>query len=354
MAKGNNKVSRHAEWLSLVEVSGPFLALSVLEKAFPQGLDVVESRHRKNLRIAYDEWCDAVDMDDADLGDLHREWVRLVLTEILDFDEEVLIQNNKLKNPFSCSSPEHTGSFSPDYVLSPGTGEKPFLFVSVLPPGTDLEKTNRSDAWPVALVDRMILMCRSNGVRLGLVTNGERWMLVNAPVGSTSGYTSWYARIWFQEPITLKAFQSFLGVRRFFGPEEETLDALLEESLQHHEEVTDTLGEQVRRAVEVLVQSLDRADMDRNRELLKDVTPAELFQAGLTVMMRLVFILCAEERGLLMLGDRIYDQHYAISTLRSQLAEEADIHGPEILERRHDAWARLLAVFRAIYGGVEQ
>jgi len=35
------------------------------------------------------------------------------------------------------------------------------------------------------------------------------------------------------------------------------------------------------------------------------------------------------------------------------LAEEADRHGPEVLERRHDAWSRLLSVFRAIYGGIE-
>ena len=70
-------------------------------------------------------------------------------------------------------------------------------------------------------------------------------------------------------------------------------------------------------------------------------------------MMRLVFVLCAEERGLLLLGDPTYDRHYAISTLRGQLAEEAGQHGPEMLERRHDAWSRLLSVFRAVYGGVE-
>ncbi|MBI9019019.1 MAG: TetR family transcriptional regulator [Phycisphaerae bacterium] len=178
-------------------------------------------------------------------------------------------------------------------------------------------------------------------------------MLVNAPVGSTSSHISWYARLWFQEPTTLKAFQSLLGVRRWFGPQKGTLPSMLVESLLHHEEVTDTLGQQVKRAVEVLVQCLDKADQDRNRGLLHDVKPAELYEAGLTVMMRLVFVLCAEERGLLMSGDLIYDQYYAISTLRGQLTEEAGQHGHEVLERRHDAWARLLAVFRAVYGGIE-
>ena len=29
----------HAEWLSLLEISGPFLSMPVLLRAFPQGLD---------------------------------------------------------------------------------------------------------------------------------------------------------------------------------------------------------------------------------------------------------------------------------------------------------------------------
>jgi hypothetical protein len=69
-------------------------------------------------------------------------------------------------------------------------------------------------------------------------------------------------------------------------------------------------------------------------------------------MMRLVFLFSAEERGLLLLGDPLYDEHYAVSTLVARLQEAADQHGEEVLERRHDAWVRLLATFRAVYGGV--
>ena len=35
-----------------------------------------------------------------------------------------------------------------------------------------------------------------------------------------------------------------------------------------------------------------------------------------------------------------------------QLRELADQHGEELLERRYDAWPRLLAAFRAVYGGL--
>ncbi len=345
--------SQHIEWLSLIEVSGPFLAVGLLEKAFPQGLEAVETPRRQKLRAAYDEWCEAVDEDDAQLLALHREWVQLVLADILEYSQEVLFENSASEEPLEYRDPEHGVAFAPSLVVRSDGDTKPRLLISVYPPGTDLEKVKTNDGWPVSLMERMVLLCRSTGVRLGLLTNGDRWMLVNAPVGATSSHASWYARLWFQEPLTLKAFQSLLGVRRFFGPKDETLDSLLEKSLEYQEEVTDTLGAQVRRAVEVLVQCLDKADQDRNRELLRDVSPSELYEAGLTVMMRLVFVLCAEERGLLLLGDPVYDQCYAVSTLRGHLGEDADRHGPEVLERRHDAWTRLLSVFRAVYGGIE-
>jgi len=348
------KLSRHTEWISLIEISGPFLTVSMLDKAFPQGLEAVETPRRQKLRAAYEEWREAVDQEDKLLPELHREWVRLVLTEMLEYDHESLVHAGDWPDELlSVSSQEHAGTFKPDWIVRSPADGKPRLFIAVMPPDTDLESVQRGDDWPVSLQERMTLLCRAHGVRVGLLTDGERWMMVNAPVGSTSSQASWYARLWFQEPITLKAFQSLLGVRRCFGPAEDTMESLLDESLKHHEEVTDTLGEQVRRAVEVLVQCLDKADEDRNRELLRDVKPAELYEAGLTVMMRLVFVLCAEERGLLLLGDSVYDRCYAISTLRGQLAEEADRHGPEVLDRRHDAWARLLAVFRAVYGGIE-
>lgn len=345
-----SNTAQHMEWRSLIEISGPFLAASVLESAFPQGLDAVETPRRQKLRAAYEEWRDAVNEEDPLLPQLHQEWIRLVLTDLLEYDSESLISAADWAGDLpSVSSQENTGTFSPDWIIHAPGDEKARLFISIFPPDTNLESSGQNDGWPASLLERMTLLCRAHGVRLGLLSNGERWMLVNAPEGSTSGQASWYARLWFQEPLTLKAFRSLLGVRRCFGPAETTLEALLEESLKHQEEVTDTLGAQVRRAVEVLIQCLDKADEDRNRELLRDVSPAELYEAGLTIMMRLVFILCAEERGLLLSGDPLYDQCYAVSTLRGQLSGET----PEILDRRHDAWARLLAIFRGVYGGIE-
>jgi len=48
----------HAEWLSLVEVSGPFLSMPVLQRAFPQGLDEHDAEGGRQARSAYEEWAD--------------------------------------------------------------------------------------------------------------------------------------------------------------------------------------------------------------------------------------------------------------------------------------------------------
>jgi hypothetical protein len=253
---------------------------------------------------------------------------------------------------------EHDEILRPDLVIKTPAGRtdagKAQLVVQLYPASQHLEKPVAGKSWKASPDTRMAELLRATGIRLGLVTNGHRWMLVNVLPKETAGFASWYDNLWLEEPITLRAFRSLLSAERFFGvADADTLEPMLAESAQNQQEVTDQLGYQVRQAVEVLIQSLDRADQDHGRELLGSVAEAELYEASLTVMMRLVILFCAEERGLLLLGDPLFDQHYAVSTLRAQLRETADQHGEEVLERRHDAWCRLLSTFRAVYGGVE-
>jgi len=346
------------EWLSLIEVSGPFLAVPVLERTFPQGLDGLDPNKKRTLRQAYDEWREALELDDPQLPELHRAWIDLVLKRGLELDEDgegdVLKPLDRLSAELEYRHPDYGVTLRPDYaVVDDQKGDEPMMLVVVHDPDVDLDAP-LDEAWAATPAERMAQLCRATETRLGLVTNGERWMLVDAPIGGVTTYASWYARLWAQEPVTLRAFVTLLGIRRFFTAREEQLPALLDESLQHQDEVTEALGEQVRRAVEVLIQALDKADLDRNRELLRGVEPTELYEAALTVMMRLVFLLSAEERELMdVVKDERFEAYYAVSSLRIQLREQAGLHSEEILAHRRDAWSRLLAIFRAVYGGIE-
>lgn len=344
----------HHDWLALIEISGPFLAVPVLKEAFPQGLEELDGTKRKRLRQAYEEWREALETDDPQFAELHAAWIDEVLARGLELDEDgkgdVLKRADWCAAELNVSLPEHGVTLSPDLaVIDEQRADKPQMLIHTYGQDVDLDATLKLDGWAATPADRMVQLCRATGCRLGLVTNGERWMLVDAPVGAVTTFASWYARIWSQEPITLQAFVHLLGIRRFFVDETEQLPALFDRSLKYQDEVTDALGEQVRRAVEVLIQALDKADQDRDRELLRDVKEPVLYEAALTVMMRLVFLLSAEERGLLLLGDERYEANYALSTLRMQLRKESE----EILERRWDAWSRLLAIFRAVFGGIE-
>lgn len=347
----------HAEWLSLVEVSGPFLSIPVLMRVFPQGLDDHDPDHFKELKLAFDEWEENSGSKRPDPA-IHNAWVRFVLEKTLGFEDGLLAEGQSIPPGLEAKIEEHHEVIRPDLVVMEPNGSpnkaRPRLLIRILPFDQNLERPVKGRHWKASPSTRMMELLHATEVPLGIITNGEQWMLVHAPRGETTGFASWYGSLWIEEKITLRAFRSLLSAQSFFNrPDNETPEALLAESAQDQQEVTDQLGLQVRKAVEVLIRSMDRIDQDRGGSLLAGFDEKRLYEAALTVMMRLVFLFCAEERQLLLLGDPIYDQFYAVSTLRDQLRQAADRQGEEVLERRWDAWSRLLSTFRAVHGGVE-
>ena len=343
----------HAEWLSLVPVSGPFLSLPVLMEAFNAGLEPHDPDDSRLLQQEYGNWQASFEKRKAGPAP-HQQWVKFVLTKTLELDERVLAEGQAIPQTLQTEVPEHHELLRPSLVVIDPNTKQPRLLVKTYLRSQELTSYVVSSLWKASPDTRMTELLHATGVRLGLVTNGEHWMLVDAPKGDTTGYASWYASLWLEEPITLRAFRSLLSASRFFStPEDQTLEALLTKSASNQQEVTEQLGYQVRRAVEVLIHSLDRADQDFGRELLAGMREDVLYESALTVMMRLVFLFCAEERELIPSKPfPVYEQHYSVSTISKQLRELADQHGEELLERRYDAWPRLLAVFRAVYGGL--
>ena len=211
-------MSNDHDWLNLVEVSGPFLAVPVLKDVFPQGLEALSSGHPQRLRRTYEEWREAVEVQDIDLTELHAAWVKEVLSTALEIDDAVLRSDDTLPASLTMMMPEHGTTITPDLaVVNPTNADEPLLLIHVYAPDTNLEATHRFGGLAITPADRMVSLLRATGCPIGLVTNGERWMLVHAPVGAVAGFASWYARLWGQEPETLRAFVSLLGVRRFFG-----------------------------------------------------------------------------------------------------------------------------------------
>ncbi|MBP9074380.1 MAG: hypothetical protein KBG20_18885, partial [Caldilineaceae bacterium] len=343
----------HAEWLSLLEISGPFLSLETLVAVFPQGIEHDNPALRRQLRQVYEEWLDSQGGLRPDPA-LHAAWVDYVLTQVLELPEAVVKRGADLPAAWRVELAEHGETLAPDLaVVDPQDGTARLL-VQIVPPGQKLESDLAGRPWKATPATRMQTLLYAVDAPLGLVTNGEQWMLVYAPRNATAGYISWFANLWLEEPLTLRAWISLLNAYRFFGVlDDATLAAMLRRSADDQAEVTDQLGYQVRRAVEQLVHAIDVADRDAGSQLLANVDEAQLYEAAITVMMRLVFLFCAEERDLFPLADELYNSHYAATPLRTLLRAAADEYGEEVIERRTDAWCRLLATTRAIYAGVQ-
>ena len=101
-------------------------------------------------------------------------------------------------------------------------------------------------------------------------------MLVDAPRGETTGFTTWYASLWFDERSTLNAFQSLLGVRRFFGVAE---DETLEVDVGDHRDLR-VLGDLGERLGVVLARAGDAHDVATGRGELGDLLEGRVDVGG--------------------------------------------------------------------------
>jgi hypothetical protein len=343
--------SEYAELLKLIEVSGPFISLPVFREVFPQGLIKDAPDQTRELREVYTEWRAARALNPHAVSPAQREWLRAVLLTLLEWPADLLVEDNAIPQNLSYFVAQHHETLRPDLALI--EDGKPRLLVSLLPPAQQPDRRPPSTTWNATYAARMAELLHATHVPLGLVTNGERFTLVYAEPGQPTGFADFHAELWFDERLTLRAFRDFLSAGALFNrPPEQTLDALYRRSLENQQEVSITLGRQVRRAVEMFVTALDRADRESSRALLDGLTGEHIYEAALTLMMRLVFLFFAEERDLLPITNPVYRENYAVSTLHDQLREAADRLGEEVLERRYDAFPRLLAGFRAVHGGI--
>lgn len=338
--------AQHADWLSLVEPTGQFLTVPVLKQAFPSGLPPVDLEVRRTTR----EWAAALDRDDPAEA---TAWIEHVLRDVLGWGPR-LVTGPGVPDHLTHTVAEHAATLRPEYALLDGSGN-PRVLVERYPHGTRLDARLPGDTWAATPIERTAALCRALGVPVGIATDSRYLVLVYAPIGAVGGHATWDTALFAEgaEATQLDALAAVTGAQRFFAVADgERLEDLLAQSADAQAELTGTLGLQVRRAVELLVAAISRANVDAEGRYLRDVPPQRVYEAAATTIMRLVFLLYAEERQLLPLGEELYDDNYAVSTLGQQLTDDSDRAGDEPLELRSTAWHRLLATFRAVYAGV--
>ena len=164
----------HAEWLSLVPVSGPFLSLPVLMEAFNAGLDPHDPEHSRLLRQRYDDWLAALGGGNggkpprtpAKIGSQggdapqdrrwsHHEWIKFVLSRTLDLDEQVLAEGQAIPQSLQVEVPEHHELLRPTFaVIDPAT-RKARMLVKAYPRSQELTSYVADSPWKASPDTRM-------------------------------------------------------------------------------------------------------------------------------------------------------------------------------------------------------
>jgi hypothetical protein len=220
----------------------------------------------------------------------------------------------------------------------------------------DLDERDRSD-WGVSPSQRFERLLRDAQVPIGLLANRNALRLIYAPRGENSGSLTFQVTAMLEiagRPIVAALDELLRGARLYSVPTETRLPSLLAKSREYQARVSEQLAQQVLEALFELVRGFQSADEKAKGSLLKAIlekNPNQIYEGLLNVLMRLVFILFAEDRALLPTS-ALYTENYSVHGLFSRLREDNQTY-PDTMDSRYGAWPQLLTLFRAIYSGCE-
>jgi hypothetical protein len=248
----------------------------------------------------------------------------------------------------------------PTYAVPEDAQAKPpiwLMLIQTLPVGTPLDEVVEKDerrwhATPQARFERLL---RETGVPIGLLSNGTHLRLVYCPRGESAGHLPFPVQAMTEvagRPIFAALLMLLSAERLFSLPDRQRLPAILAESRKYQNTVSTELARQVLAALYELLRGFQAADDLRKGELLREVLardPDQVYAGLLTVLLRLVFLLYAEDRGL-MSNDEVYIKHYSVTGLFERLRVDAGRY-PDTMDQRYGAWAQLLVLFRLVHDG---
>lgn len=258
--------------------------------------------------------------------------------------------------------PDYGETLRPDFaVREPDAKEGELswqLLVVTLESSQDFDEISREHGrLESSAHGRMERLLRHTGVSAGLLYNGRALRLISAPRGESSGWLDFRVADMVQtagRPISTALRLLLSQTRLLTLPRAQRLAALLDDSRKYQNEVSERLAEQVLHSLYELLRGLQSAHGATKGELLRDPLaehPDEVYRSLLTVILRLVFLLYAEERDMLP-GDETYLRYYSLAGLHERLREEAALF-PDTMDQRYGAWAQLLVLFRMVHDGAD-
>lgn len=350
----------HQEWLGYLQPVG--LVVS------PPALLAAQAFPNKNIIPDHARFLDCVENitleGESDPRPSIRQFARFA-THVLGWEPADLIGTDgggPLPDSLEVTLTEYNETLRPTYAVrefsnAPGDDAKWLLLFQKVKAGISLDDAAETPdhCWQASPQARFERLLRGTQVPIGILSNGVSVRLVYAPHGETSGYLTFPVQAMTEvagRPI-FAAIHMLLSAERLFTlPDKQRLPTILADSRKYQNLVSTKLAEQVLAALYELVRGFQAADDQRHGELLRDVLkddPNQVYGGLLRVLLRLVFILYAEDRSLLS-NDEIYQKFYSVLGLFERLREDAGRH-TDTMDHRYGAWAQLLTLFRLIHEG---
>ena len=251
-------------------------------------------------------------------------------------------------------------SFAYRWPKAPEDGSRYALLGLAVPGGIDLDrKPPDSDdgTWVESPQKKFERLLYETGIPIGLIFQESAVRLVYRPESQQSGYITFPLEAILKPAgrLACTALKALLNHQRIHVlPGRQRLAQILAESRKFQNEVSTQLAEQVLAALFELIKGFEAADEESRGRLLAGIRDRadrthEIYEGLLTVLMRLVFLLYAEERETFP-SDDLFVRNYSIAGLFARLVEDEGRH-PDTMDQRYGAWAHLISLFRLVYGG---
>src|SRR6266571_5066720 len=295
----------HQEWLGYVQPVGLVVSIPALVSAQAYVNRNILPDHQRFLS------CLPRDKSEEPIPEI-RDFAEFVQTVLgwRESDMEAVAPGDPQYAGLEVTLPEYHETLRPTHIVrepEPQDASRPWMMLmQVLPSGNPFDEVSTTNdrhwqATPQAKFERLL---RETQVPLGLLINHTHLRIVYTPRGETSGYMTFSVPDMVQVAgrSMFAALHMLLCAERLFSlGEKQRLPAILADSRKYQNVVSTQLAEQVLAALYELVRGFQAADEQSKNALLREVLaedPNHVYGGLLTVLMRLVFILYAADRGL--------------------------------------------------------
>jgi hypothetical protein len=338
------RVRVHQDWLGMLQPTGLFLAPRVLADAGAAPTEpIADTQHTLLDRVV-----------DGRLADPLRD-----LAALFAWPDESLRHGDALP-PDATLHLDGGITLRPDLVLHDLDTHEPVLLGMIVGPDTPLDAASDDPRWTATPHQRLERLLRERNCPVGLLCNHHSLRVVYAPRGEATAHATWQVRdlVTVAGRPLLAALHMCLNARRLLTLDgDQRLPHLLAQSRAYQNTVSTRLQAQVLDALQELLDGLQRADRLTDGRLLApwrgdDHARQDIYHGLVTALLRMVFVLFAEERRLLPLDAELYRDSYALTSLHAQLQAAHAALGDR-LDARYGAWARVVALFRLLHDGLD-